>query len=179
MVSHTLNRFGCINILVNNAGVSGEAPFLEMSPEEWERVLAVNLNGPFFCTQAVARAMVQSGSGGKIVNITSVNAEVSGAGLSHYCASKGGLRMLTKATALELAPYKINVNAVAPGIVETRLTAFALADSGKREKIMTHVPWGRVGQPEDVAAMVLFLVLEEADFITGSTFAVDGGWLIE
>jgi NAD(P)-dependent dehydrogenase (short-subunit alcohol dehydrogenase family) len=179
MVSRSVECFGQIDILVNNAGVSGEVPFLDMDEAEWDRVLAVNLKGAFLCGQAVARAMVQAGTGGKIVNIASVNAEVAGTGLAHYCSSKGGLRMLTKVMALELAPYKINVNAVAPGIIETPLTASSLADPGRRQSLMAHVPWGRVGRPEDVADAVLFLASDQADFVTGTTLFVDGGWLIE
>jgi len=179
MVSRALKCFGQIDILVNNAGVSGEIPFLDMDEAEWDRVLAVNLKGAFLCGQAVARVMVQAGTRGKIVNIASVNAKVAGAGLAHYCSSKGGLCMLTKVMALELAPYKINVNAVAPGIIETPLTASSLEDPGRRQTLMTHVPWGRVGQPRDVANAVLFLTSDQADYITGTTLFADGGWLIE
>jgi glucose 1-dehydrogenase len=179
LVSKTLSRFGKIDILVNNAGVSGEAPFLKMSLVEWTRVIGVNLQGQFLTSQLVARVMVEAGYGGKIVNITSINEDLAGVGLSHYCASKGGLRMLTKVMALELAPYKINVNAVAPGIIETRLTASALADAAKKKRLMDKVPWSRIGQPGDVAAAVLFLASEDADYITGASFAIDGGWLIE
>jgi len=179
MVSRTLEHWGQVDILVNSAGVSGEVPFLEMDEAEWDRVLSVNLKGAFLCGQAVARAMVQAGSRGKIVNVTSVNAKVARTGLSHYCASKGGLHMLTKVMALELAPHRINVNAVAPGFIETPLTASSVEDPVVLQDIMSHLPWGRVGQPEDVASAVLFLASEGADFITGTALSVDGGWLIE
>lgn len=177
LVSQTQERWGRIHILVNNAGVSSERPFLEMDVAEWDRVLSVNLRGPFLCSQAVARAMVQAGGGGKIVNITSINAQVVVPGLCHYCASKGGLQMLTKALAVELAPHKINVNAVGPGIIETPLTASSLQDIDQWQSLLRNVPWGRVGQPEDVAEAVLFLASHHADYITGTSLWVDGGWL--
>jgi NAD(P)-dependent dehydrogenase (short-subunit alcohol dehydrogenase family) len=179
VTSRVLDCWSRLDILVNNAGVSGESPFLDMDEAEWDRVLDFNLKGAFLCAQAAARAMVRAGQGGKIVNVTSVNAEVAGPGLAHYCASKGGLRMLTRVMALELAPHKINVNAVAPGIVDTPLTRGSLADPDRRRALLAHVPWGRVGQPEDVAHAVLFLASPEADFITGATLLVDGGWLVQ
>ncbi len=177
MIEQTLEHWGQVDVLVNNAGVSSEVPFLEMEESEWDRVLSINLKGVFLCSQAVARVMVQAGRGGKIVNIASVNAEVAGMGLAHYCASKGGVRMLTKAVALELAPYEINVNAVGPGIVDTPMTAATIQDSERRQAITG--PWGRVGKPRDIAEAVLFLASEGADFITGTTLFVDGGWLIQ
>ena len=134
-----------VPVLVNNAGVSGEHPFLEMELAEWDRILAVNLTGAFLCSQAVARTMVRAGRGGKIINITSVNAEIVVPGLCHYCASKGGLRMLTKDLAVELAPHLINVNAVGPGIIHTSLTAPSLDNPDKLRSLLGHVPWGRVG----------------------------------
>jgi len=179
MVSQTLGYWGQVDILVNNAGVIGRAPFLEMDEAEWDRVLLVNLKGAFLCGQVVARAMVQAGRGGKIVNITSVSSKVARRRLSHYCASKGGLHMLTKVMALELAPCKINVNAIAPGFIETPLSKPSLENPTAFQDRMSHIPWGRVGQPEDVAKAVLFLVSKEADYITGTALFVDGGWLIE
>jgi glucose 1-dehydrogenase len=177
LVSKTQEQWGPIHILVNNAGVSGRHPFLEMDVAEWDRVLSVNLRGVFLCSQAVARAMVQAGSGGKIVNITSVNAQVVVPGLCHYCASKGGLQMLTKALAVELAPHRINVNAVGPGIIETPLTASSLQNADRLQSLLQNVPWDRVGQPQDVAEAVLFLASHRADYITGTSLWVDGGWL--
>lgn len=177
MVEDVMKRFGKIDILINNAGISGEVAFLDMEVSEWQRVLDVNLTGQFITSQVVANKMVESGVKGKIINITSINSEIAGSGLSHYCAAKGGLKMLTKVMALELSPYRINVNAVAPGIIETQLTASSLADPEKKEKLLSNVPFDRVGQPSDVAGTVLFLASEDADYITGATHFVDGGWL--
>ncbi len=170
MVSETLEHWDHIDILVNNAGVSGEHSFLRLEEAERDRVLSVNLKGAFLCGQAVARSMVEAGRGGKVVNIASVNSKVVLPGLAHYCASKGGVYMLTKAMAVELAPYRINVNAVGPGVIETGLTAPTLADPDKLQFLLGHIPLGRVGRPDDV---------DRADYITGTCLFVDGGWLLE
>jgi NAD(P)-dependent dehydrogenase (short-subunit alcohol dehydrogenase family) len=169
---------GRIDVLVNAAGVETLVPFLELSEAEWTRVLAVNLTGPFLCSQAVARAMVEAGGGGRIINITSINAEVALPHQAHYAASKGGLRMLTKAMALELAPHGITVNAIAPGVVDTPLVARSLADPARRALLLRHIPLGRVARPEEVAHAAAFLASAGSGYITGATLLVDGGWLI-
>ena len=179
MVAATLERFGQVDVLINNAGVETLIPFLDLPETEWDRVLNVNLKGPFLCGQAVARAMVQAGRGGKIVNIASINAAIALAGQAHYVSSKGGLLMLTKAMALELAPYQINVNAIGPGVIETAMTARSLADPVRRDMLMSHIPLGRVGQPREVGHAALFLASDEADYVTGTILYVDGGWLIQ
>ncbi|MFM1655243.1 SDR family NAD(P)-dependent oxidoreductase [Brevibacillus sp. B_LB10_24] len=182
MVAQTIKEFGKIDILVNNAGIVGFTPFLELSEEEWDRVHNVNLKAPFLCTQAVAKEMIKAGSGGRIVNITSVEAHrvVSSSGhcQPHYNSSKGGLHMLTKATALELSAYGITVNCVAPGVVQTPFTEKGLSNPAVKQWILERVPAGRVGQPQDVANAVVFLSLDESEYITGSTLVVDGGWTI-
>jgi glucose 1-dehydrogenase len=179
LVAAALERFGQIDILVNNAGVESMAPFLELAEAEWDWVLGVNLKGPFICTQAVAREMVKAGCGGKIVNIASICSAVALAGEAHYIASKGGLLLLNKAMALDLAPYKINVNAVGPGVIETAMTANSLRDPARVEMFYNHIPLKRIGRPRDVANAVLFLVSDEADYITGTILYVDGGWLTQ
>lgn len=179
MVSETLEHWNHVDILVNNAGVSGEHSFLSLEEAEWDRVLSINLKGTFLCGQAVARSMVEAGRGGKIVNIASVNSKVVLPGLAHYCASKGGVYMLTKAMAVELAPYRINVNAVGPGVIETELTAPALADPDRLQFLLGHIPLGRIGQTDDVAEAVTFLVSDKSNYITGTCLFVDGGWLLE
>jgi len=182
MVALTVKEFGRIDILVNNAGIVAFTPFLELTDAEWDRVHNVNLKGPFLCSQAVAKEMIKAGQGGRIVNITSVEAHriVSSSGhcQPHYNSSKGGLNLLTKATALELASHGITVNAVAPGVVETPFTEQGLKTPGVHEWLMERLPAGRVGKPQDVANAVVFLSLPESEYITGSTVFVDGGWTI-
>lgn len=183
MVAQTIDTFGRIDILVNNAGIVGFTPFLELSEEEWDRVHNVNLKAPFLCSQAVVKEMLKQGNGGRIINITSVEAHIvvssSGSCQPHYNSSKGGLNMLTKALALELAPRGIRVNAIAPGVVETPFTAQGLKNPEIRKWILDRVPVGRVAQPEDIANAALFLAQDESDYINGSTIFVDGGWMIQ
>jgi NAD(P)-dependent dehydrogenase (short-subunit alcohol dehydrogenase family) len=179
IVKTTLQHFGQIDILVNNAGVETLIPFLELPESEWDRILAVNLKGPFLCSQAVAREMAQAGRGGKIVNIASINSAIALPGQAHYVSSKGGLLMLTKAMALDLAPYNINVNAVGPGVIETAMTANSLSNPARVEMFLNHIPLKRIGQPRDIANAVLFLASAEADYITGTILYVDGGWLTQ
>src|SRR5690625_482785 len=161
MTEETLKEFGEINILVNNAGIVAFTNFLELSVEEWDKVHNVNLKGPFLCSQAVSKAMIKNNSIGRIINITSVEAHrvVSSSGESqpHYNASKGGLLMLTKALASELARHKITVNNVAPGVVETPFTENSLGNEETRKWIVDRVPAGRVGQPKDIANACAFL----------------------
>jgi len=174
MVARVLQHFGRIDILVCNAGVLTRTPFLELTDEQWEKVVTTNLTGPFLVGQAVARQMVKQG-GGKIINVSSEVATRALPNLSHYCASKGGLRQLTKAMAIELAPYGINVNAVAPGTTETDINRDRLAVPEERKIRLTRVPIGRFNQPEDVAAAVVFLASSGSDAMVGATVAIDGG----
>lgn len=182
MIEAAIEAFGKLDILVNNAGIVAFTPFLELSEEEWDKVHDVNLKGPFLCSQAAAKAMIESGTKGRIINITSVEAHriVSSSGhcQPHYNSSKGGLHLLTKAVALELAPYGITVNAVAPGVVETPFTAKGLENPDVRGWVLDRVPVGRIAKPDDIANAVLFLALPESEYITGSTVFVDGGWTI-
>jgi NAD(P)-dependent dehydrogenase (short-subunit alcohol dehydrogenase family) len=178
MVRAAVAEFDHVDLLVNGAGIETLAPFLDLPDEEWNRVLSVNLTGSFVCGQTAAREMVRAGRGGKILNIASINAAVALPNQAHYVASKGGLLMLTKAMALELAPYGINVNAIGPGAVETPLTAGSLADPVRRELLTSHIPLGRVAQPDDIAGAAVFLCSEAANYITGTILYVDGGWLI-
>jgi NAD(P)-dependent dehydrogenase (short-subunit alcohol dehydrogenase family) len=174
MVARVLQHFGRIDILVCNAGVLTRTPFLELTDEQWERVVSTNLTGPFLVGQTVAKQMVKQG-GGKIINVTSEVAERALPNLSHYGASKGGLRQLTKTMAIELAPYGISVNAVAPGTTETDINRDRLALPEERKRRLTRVPIGRFNQPENVAAAVVFLASSGSDTMVGATVAVDGG----
>lgn len=179
LVAHTLAEFGQVDILVNNAGIGGRVKFLELTDEVWDRMMAINLKGPFLCAQAVARVMVQQGRGGVIVNIGSIEATVPLPNQVHYASAKGGVLMLTRALALDLASYGIRVNAIGPGIIETAMTAPTLARADRRQEWETAVPLGRVGQPLDVAKAALFLASDESDYMTGTILYVDGGWLIQ
>ncbi len=177
MVKAARERFGGVDILVNNAGVETLVPVLDLEEREWDRVIDTNLKGAFLCAQIAARAMVDARTPGAIVNIASINAKIALAGQAHYTASKGGLIMLTKAMALDLAPHRIRVNAIGPGVIETRMTEASLSDPERRAMLLSKVPLGRVGQPRDVANAALFLASDEASYITGTTLYVDGGWL--
>ena len=177
MVEATENRFGGIDILVNNAGVETLVPLLDLEESEWDRIIDINLKGAFLCAQIAARAMVSAQTPGAIVNIASINAKIALAGQAHYTSSKGGLIMLTKSMALDLAPHGIRVNAIGPGVIETRMTERSLSDPRRRAMLLSKVPLGRVGQPRDVANAALFLASDEASYITGTTLYVDGGWL--
>ena len=179
MVALAVERFEGVDALVNNAGVETLVPFLELEEHAWDRIIGVNLKGAFLCGQAVARQMVDTGRAGRIVNITSVNAKIALKGQAHYTASKGGLLMLTKSMALDLAEHGIRVNAIGPGVIETQMTVNSLADPERRAMLLGKVPLGRVGQPRDIANAALFLVSDESDYVTGTTLYVDGGWLTQ
>ena len=179
MVALAKERFDAVDILVNNAGVETLVPFLELEEGEWDRIVSVNLKGPFLCAQAAARQMVDSDRAGRIINIASVNAKIALHGQAHYASSKGGLIMLTKAMALDLAQYRIRVNAIGPGVIETQMTARSLADPERRAMLLGKVPLGRVGQPLDIANAAVFLASDESGYVTGTTLYVDGGWLTQ
>ncbi len=179
MIRKTIEKFGRVDILVNNAGIAPFKPFLEITEDEWNKVLDVNLKGYYLCAQAAAKEMIKNGWG-RIINIASIAMGQVGFGfpnLTHYCASKGGIVAFTEALALELAPKGINVNAISPGVIATEMAKPVLEDEKTFKTILARVPKGRVGQPEDIAAAVVFLASEEADYITGATLVVDGGWL--
>lgn len=172
MVETAISQFGSLDILVNNAGIYPFKPFMELTEEDWDKLMAVNLKGMFLCSQAAAKKMAD---GSKIVDISSIAGSVGFAGLAHYCASKGGINASIRAIAVELAAKKINVNAVAPGAIET---PGAKMDETTKNQTVSAIPWARMGKPEDIANLVTFLASDKADYITGQTFIVDGGWTL-
>lgn len=166
--------WGSVDILVNNAAVDPRIDFLEMTEKQWDDVLDTNLKGPFLCAQRAAQGMVAAGKKGRIINISSVHGQLSSALMSPYAAAKGGINMLTRQLAVELAPKKITVNAVAPGVIEIPRYFTQFPDYNP-EAYGTKIPCGRVGYPSDVAPIVTFLASDDADFITGQIIVVDGG----
>ncbi len=178
LVATAVNDFGRLDVMVANAGIPGaNHTLLEMPEDEWDRVIAVNLKGVFLCGQAAARAMVAAGHGGAIVNTASIYAETCEPMASPYCASKGGVRMLTKAMALELGPHGIRVNAVAPGAIQTGMNP--LDDPDRVARIEGEVPLRRIGYPEDVADVMYFLASDDARYINGDMIIIDGGLIVQ
>lgn len=175
MVAQTVARFGRLDIAINNAGIEIKKPFLEVTDDEWRKVLAVNLFGAFLVSQAAARQMVQQGQGGRLINISSVHEDIPFPQYTAYCASKGGVRMMMRNLAMELAPYKISVNNIAPGAIATPINQAVLDDPEARKNAISEIPWGRFGKPEEVAAVAVFLASDESEYVTGSTYYVDGG----
>lgn len=178
MVSLALQRYGTIDVLVNDAGICPFRDFLDMPVEVWDQVQDVNLRGYFLCSQAVARAMVERGVRGRIINISSISAVVGGAQQAHYTASKAGINLLTASMAISLGPHGITCNAVLPGPVETDVNKKDLQNEEKRAYFIRRTPLGRIGQPEDIVGPVLFFASEEAAWCTGATLVADGGILI-
>ncbi|TMD59786.1 MAG: 3-oxoacyl-ACP reductase FabG [Chloroflexi bacterium] len=174
-IAQVLEALGGIDILVNNAGVNRPQDALDVTEEAWDAVLDTDLKGVFFTAQAAARQMRQRG--GRIVNIASQNGVVGFPKRAAYCSAKAGVINLTRLLALEWAPYRILVNAVAPTFIETELTAVTLSDPALRDEILSRIPLGHLGTPDDVAAAVIFLASDEARMVTGHTLLVDGGWV--
>jgi NAD(P)-dependent dehydrogenase (short-subunit alcohol dehydrogenase family) len=165
-----------VDILVNNAGTNVPEPFLEVSEDNLDRMLAVNVKGVFLVAQAAARRMVERGEGGSIINISSQMGHVGAPRRTVYCATKHAVEGLTKAMAVELAPHKVRVNSVAPTFVETPMTKPLLENETLREDTLSRIPLGRLGRVEDVTGAVLFLASPAAGLITGASLLVDGGW---
>ena len=170
-----IEHFGALDILVNNAGVETHAPFWEVTESDYDKVLNVNLKGVFFAAQAMTQHLMMTRRRGKIVNISSVHEELPFPNFAAYCASKGGVKMLARNLAVELGQHGININNIAPGAIETPINTKLLNDPQKLGALLTQIPLGRLGQPNDVASLAVFLASDEADYVTGSTFYVDGG----
>ena len=178
MVQRTLDAFGAIDILVNDAGICPFKPFLEISPELWDEVLNTNLKGYFLSAQAVARVMVERGIRGRIINISSISAIIGGADQAHYCSSKGAINQLTKSMAISLGPHGITCNAVLPGTIETEINTEALTNESLRRELVQRTPLRRLGQPEDIAGPVVFLASDDAAYCTATMLVVDGGAIV-
>ncbi|MBU0981928.1 3-oxoacyl-ACP reductase FabG [Patescibacteria group bacterium] len=176
LVQKTVKKFKKVDIMVSNAGVVVQKPILQMAEKDWDFVLDINLKGAFLCAKAAAAHMTKK-KYGKIIFTASIAGEVGFANTSAYCASKGGLVNLTRELALELGPLGVNVNSIAPGIINTEMTKDMLKDKKTKSMFMAQTPIGRVGKPEDIAFAALYLASDEASFVTGHTLVVDGGWI--
>jgi glucose 1-dehydrogenase len=175
LVSDAVAGLGRIDILVNNAGVEKNASFWDATEADFDLVLNTNLKGPFFLTQAFVRHLQARKAGGKVINISSVHEELPFPHFTSYCASKGGLKMVTRNLSIELAPFGITINNVAPGAIETPINTKLMNDPAKLKALLDNIPLDRLGQPGDVAGAVAFLASSDADYITGTTLVVDGG----
>lgn len=176
MVAKTVEVFGKVDILLNNAGMNIRKPVVELSEEDWDRVLDTNLKGIFLVARRAGMEMIRQ-KGGKIINIASILGMIGLPMLAPYAASKGGIVQMTKVMALEWAQYNINVNAIAPAYIKTPMTAGWLSDKDRLQAILSSTPMGRLGSIEDLAGPVVFLASDMASYITGHTLMVDGGWV--
>jgi glucose 1-dehydrogenase len=175
LVDTAWSRFGSADILVNNAGMEKKSDFWDTTEDDYDKILAVNLRGPFFLSQAFVRRLRELKKPGRIINISSVHEDMVFPGFATYCTSKGGLRMLMRDLAVELGPLGITVNNVAPGAIATPINQSLLEDKPKLNALLGNIPLGRLGTPDDVAGLVAFLASDDAAYITGSTFVIDGG----
>ncbi len=176
MFDEAVEGFGTLDILMNNAGVDASGkPVAELPTETWDRAIRTNVYGPFFCCRRFVQLRSAAGGEGKIINVTSVHEDVPNAGGADYDCSKGAVRMLTRTLALELAPLKINVNNLAPGMVLTPFNQAAIDDPDLLEEQVRSIPWKRAAQPSEIARLAVFLASGDADYVTGATYVMDGG----
>jgi glucose 1-dehydrogenase len=182
MFAAMLNEFGTIDILINNAGLQQDAPFQEMTLQQWQKVIDVNLTGQFLCAREATREFLRRGvvpevsrAAGKIICMSSVHEVIPWGGHVNYASSKGGIMQLMKSMAQELAPKKIRVNSVAPGAIQTPINRSAWETPEALEKLLTVIPYERIGEPDDIANTVVWLASDQADYLTGATIFVDGG----
>ena len=177
LISKTVEAFERLDILVNNAGIERKVPFVDYPLNEWQKIIAVNLTGPFLCAQAAAKQMIRQGGGGRIINISSIHEDLPMPTNAPYCASKGGLRMLMRTIAVELAPHQITVNNIGPGAIYTPIDRDVESNPQLNKQILAEIPLGRWGKPEEVADLAVYLASDEAAYVTGSTHFIDGGML--
>ncbi len=177
LLEKTVAAFGKLDIFVNNAGIEKKFAFVDYPLAEWQKIMAVNLTGPFLCSQAAAKQMIKQGGGGRIINISSVHEDLPMTTNAPYCASKGGLRMLMRTIAVELAPHGITVNNIGPGAIYTPIDLDVEQDKKLNDQILAEIPMGRWGKPEEVAQLAVYLASDDAGYVTGSTHFIDGGML--
>ena len=175
LVAQSAEVLGGLDVLVNNAGIEKHAAFPDVTESDFDAVLDVNLKGVFFASQAFVRQCLAAGRPGKIINISSVHEELAFPNFAAYCASKGGVRMLTRTLAVELGPVGITINSIAPGAIETPINTKLLNDPVKLQSLVRQIPMGRLGKPNDVAGLAVFLASPDSDYVTGTTYLIDGG----
>jgi glucose 1-dehydrogenase len=175
LVAQTVQKFGRLDIAVSNAGIEIKKPFLEVTDGDWNKVLGVNLFGSFLVAQLAARQMVKQGAGGRLIFISSVHEDIPFPQYTAYCASKGAIRMMMRNLCIELAPHQITANDIAPGAIATPINDSVLQDKEALKNALEEIPLGRFGKPEEVANVAVFLASSEADYVTGSTYYIDGG----
>ena len=175
LIAESIARFGQLDILVNNAGIEVHAPFWEVAEVDYDKVMAVNAKGVFFATQEMAKHLMTTKRPGKIINISSVHEDLPFPNFTAYCMSKGGVKMMTRNLSIELAPFGITINSIAPGAIQTPINTALLNDPAKLNALLNQIPLRRLGKPEDVAGLAVFLASSEADYVTGTTYFVDGG----
>jgi glucose 1-dehydrogenase len=177
LIKAAVEEFGRLDVMINNAGTEEKMPFLDTPLDVWNRIIAVNLTGAWLGCQEAARQMVSQGGAGRIINVSSVHEDLPMPTNSPYCAAKGGLRMLTRTIAVELASHNITVNNIAPGAVDTPMDAPLKEDANQMQKLLSEIPLRRMGKPEEVAALAVYLASDQAAYVTGSTFVIDGGMM--
>jgi glucose 1-dehydrogenase len=175
LIQQTVEHFNRLDIMVNNAGMEIHSPFVDVTEEQFDRVVSVDLKGAFFCAQAAAREMIKRKIPGRIINISSVHEDLPMPQNVPYCCAKGGMRMLMRTICLELAPYNITVNNIGPGAIHTPIDRDVEADPEKMAALLKEIPLHRMGQPEEVGKLALYLASDAAAYVTGSTYFIDGG----
>jgi glucose 1-dehydrogenase len=175
LVAQSADALGGLDVLINNAGIEKHAAFQDVTEADFDAVLDVNLKGVFFATQAFVQQCIAAGRPGKIINISSVHEELAFPNFAAYCASKGGVRMLTRTLAVELGPLGITINSIAPGAIETPINTKLLNDPVKLQSLLRQIPLNRLGKPDDVAGLAVFLASADSDYVTGTTYRIDGG----
>lgn len=176
MFDRAQKEFGVVNILMNNAAINGQGyKVAEMPTEKWDMAIKTNLYGTFYCTRRFIKDLREKGEKGKIINVSSVHEEIPAPGTAEYCASKGAVRNFTRVLALELAEEGINVNNIAPGMILTPMNQEAVDDNDKRKDQVQHIPMKRAGRPEEIGKLAVFLASSDSDYVTGSTYVMDGG----